>query len=1153
MVNFLKLRLTGFKSFVDPTELLIEPGITGIVGPNGCGKSNLVEALRWAMGETSAKRMRGGEMDDVIFGGNTSRPGRNIAEVALFLNNADRKVPAQFNDFDDIEVVRRIERGSGSFYRVNGKEARARDVQLLFADVASGANSPSLVSQGRVGAIITAKPVERRAILEEAAGIAGLHSRRHEAELRLRAAESNLARLDDILITLEGQLQALKKQARQAARYRSLNDRMRRAEAALLHLQWREVAERLVAAEQALATVTLEVGRLSEDVAKAAVEEAEAGALLPEFRQREAEAAAELQRLTLARHALDDEERRVAAALAAVDERLAQLSHDRAREAGLEADAGAAEDRLSAEQNRMEAASAAESELAAAAAVAAVAAQEAVDDIETEHAGLARRIATTEEKALSLDRRAADLNALIERLDQRQGEAAAERDRLAAVEDSTAVEDARAEVALIQADLAQAESDAAGAERARESTLTMESAARDALLAAEAPHRRIVAETEALTAMFHGPLFEAFPPVVDRLNVIEGYEAALGVALGDDLTASLEERAPIRWNETDVDAHAPGLPAGTEPLSRYVTGAPALARRLAQIGVVADEAAGAALCPRLVQGQRLVTRDGHMWRWDGYRVTAGAATAALMRLNQRQRLNDLCASIKLSSAALEAAQARHDQLREKAQAAVEAERQSRRAMQSAFEALDAARERLVQAIEAVSARKARLDSLAELSSELAEDRRTAADSLAETNGERAGLPDLAQARAKAAALGATLADRRIGLIEARGADERLRQDAAARMRRLESIAAERASWAARAKDAGARIETLARRQETAAAERGELSTRPSVIARQRATLHDAIEAATLRRRDAGDRLAEAETRASEAGRRCKAAEALLAQARENRVRAEAAVAQGEEARTTLRQRIAERLDCQPEETAPLAEIDPAAPPLERAAVEARLARLHGERDALGPVNLRAETEAEEQEQQIVGLRSERADLVAAVDRLRQGISSLNREGRERMLAAFERVNTSFEKLFVRLFGGGRAHLKLVDAEDPLDAGLEIMASPPGKRLQVLSLLSGGEQALTALALLFAVFLTNPAPICVLDEVDAPLDDANVDRFCSLVEDLAREGATRFLVITHHRMTMARMDRLYGVTMSERGVSQLVSVDLSRAEEMRATA
>jgi chromosome segregation protein len=379
----------------------------------------------------------------------------------------------------------------------------------------------------------------------------------------------------------------------------------------------------------------------------------------------------------------------------------------------------------------------------------------------------------------------------------------------------------------------------------------------------------------------------------------------------------------------------------------------------------------------------------------------------------------------------------------------------------------------------------------------------------------------------------------------------LQREAQARAHRIATIGDERRLWTQRVAAAERQLEMLSERRAAVSAEIDGLSRRPAEIAEQRQALLELIEAANGRRRQTADQLAAAETQLAAAVLELKAAETRLAEAREHRVRAEAAVAQAEEHGNDVIARIRERLECAPEETADLAELKPGDEPPQREAVETRLQRLLRERDNMGPVNLRAESEAAELEQQIAGLQTERSDLVNAIARLRSGISSLNREGRERLLAAFELVNTNFGTLFTRLFGGGHAHLKLTEAEDPLEAGLEIMASPPGKRLQVMSLLSGGEQALTALSLLFAVFLTNPAPICVLDEVDAPLDDANVDRFCTLVEELAHSTATRFLVITHHRMTMARMDRLYGVTMAERGVSQLVSVDLQRGTQMRA--
>ncbi len=467
MVQFTRLRLAGFKSFVDPTELLIYPGLTGIVGPNGCGKSNLVEALRWAMGETSAKSMRGGEMEDVIFGGSTTRPARNIAEVVLSIENLDRKVPSHFNDNDELEISRRIERGSGSSYSVNGHDVRARDVQLLFADSATGAHSTALVSQGRVGALINAKPTDRRALLEEAAGITGLHSRRHEAELRLRAAEANLARLDDVIVTLESQLQALKKQARQATRYRNLNDYIRRVEATLLHLLWREATVRLAAARAALAAAETEVVGLTGEAAAAATRQAGLAAELPPLRQAEAEAAAELQRLNHARTDLNQEEARVAAAQAEAERRLAQTETDTTREAALAEDARAADARLGAEYESLAAAAASEGEQIAAAAAAVTDAQAVVDTRESELGDLTRQIAAGEAQDAAVRRRLAELEGRVARLRQRADEIASERARLQTeIADDSALAVARADVATRQAEFERLQAAGAAIEQA---------------------------------------------------------------------------------------------------------------------------------------------------------------------------------------------------------------------------------------------------------------------------------------------------------------------------------------------------------------------------------------------------------------------------------------------------------------------------------------------------------------------------------------------------------------------------------------------------------------------------------------------------------------------------------------------------------------
>ncbi|MFM9844067.1 MAG: chromosome segregation protein SMC [Dongiaceae bacterium] len=1153
MVSFNKLRLIGFKSFVDSTELLIEPGLTGIVGPNGCGKSNLVEALRWAMGETSAKQLRGGEMDDVIFSGSTTRPGRNVAEVMLLLDNSDRKMPSQFNDNDLLEITRRIERGAGSSYVVNGNEVRQRDVQLLFADSATGAHSTALVSQGRVGAIINAKPTDRRSLLEEAAGITGLHSRRHEAELRLRAAEANLSRLDDVIVTLESQLQTLKKQARQASRYRNIADQIRRVEATLLNILWREVVARRAAAQAELHEAEAGVVDLTGKAAAAASNQGEIAADLPDLRDSEAAAAAELQRLTIAREALNQEEARVNAARTEAGQRLTQALGDIGRAGALIEDAKANDSRLQGEHDELTAAATAEADAASTAGEEVTAAQAAVDASEATLSGLLNDIASGEALERATRQRVAELEDRLERLRRRAADIAEERTKLeAASTDHTALDVARRALAERQTDLDGLQNQAAGLEQARAAATQAETSSRGRWQQLAESRAQLSAEQRTLAKLLTANQSDLWPPILNDVTVAAGYEAALGVALGDDLTASAAAGALIRWEVLPPLETALPLPEGAVPLSQFVQGHTALQRRLRQIGVVETEAEGNRLAASLAQGQRLVTRHGALWRWDGFRIEAGATTAAETRLKQRARLNEVEAELADVERQAVEAESQHQQARRGAEAAEMAARQWRDGLQSALRAIEQARTAFDTATNAAAATVSRLATLGEMSAGAARDIGDSETALAAVRQDAHAIPDLLALQAAASEARSKLSDLRARLIDRRSTHDRLEREAEARRRRLTAIAGERQSWMDRLQSAEQQNKLLDERRIAVEAEIEALTKRPAEIAEQRGKVNELIDTATVKRREAADRLAETETRLAEAIRQLKSAEHDLAEARENRVRAEGHVAQVEEAAQGLEARIRDRLDCTPEETAGIAEMDEGQLP-ERDAIEAKLQRLTRERDNMGPVNLRAETEAAEVEQQIAGLQSERSDLVNAIARLRSGIQSLNREGRERLLAAFELVNNNFQKLFTRLFGGGHAHLKLTESEDPLEAGLEIMASPPGKRLQVMSLLSGGEQALTALSLLFAVFLTNPAPICVLDEVDAPLDDANVDRFCTLVEELAHSTSTRFLVITHHRMTMARMDRLFGVTMAERGVSQLVSVDLQRVAELKAIA
>ena len=1143
-MHFTRLRLSGFKSFAEPAELLVEPGLTGIVGPNGCGKSNLVEALRWVMGETSAKKMRGEGMDDVIFNGSASRPPRGIAEVSVRLDNSDRRAPAGFNEFDDIEVVRRIERESGSAYAINGAEARTRDVQIMFADFSTGAHSTALVSQGQIGMLVQAKPAARRALIEEAAGVTGLHSRRHEAELRLRAADTNLERLADVVETLEAQLRGLKRQARQASRYGRLSGHIRAAEAQLFLRLWTDGLAEAQAAALALAAADEAVTAATGAAAKASASQLKAQETVPPLRQEEASRAAGLQRLTTERESLDAEETRAKAAANALGERITQIDADQERERELAAEAATKAANLEKERAEHEAAQAGEAPALQSSAEHLTAAtatlgrgEERLDELTGRltdaEAGRARLTAEIEQGA----RRTSEIEA-------RLTEAEAERAQLTEADDPQmeSAEVAAAAERVITADqrLTRAEDDLALCQRE-------EATAGQACHEATSAHDRVAAEVAALAEIQAGDA-GGWPALTEELTVTPGYEAALAAALGDDLAASTDPGAPVRWTETG-GREGPPLPDGCQPLSDLVQAPAAVRLRLTQIGVV-DEGDGETLRAKLAQGQRLVSRSGALWRWDGFTADPSAATPAAARLEQRNRLStlqdqaqDLGRQLETASAALDAAAtatAEAQQTREKA----------RKAIKEAVTADAEFRESQTQAIRDAAARTERISALGELSEGLGREATALADRAAQAKSALREMPEPEALRREVAGARQALNGLRQAHREAESSHHQLAAEAGARAQRLDSIAAEHESWRQREAAGGRQLAQLRSRRSAAAAERKTLEAQPAAIAAKRQTLLSRTEQAEGERRAAADKLAVAEAELVQRDRQAKATQASLAVGREDRVRAEARTTQAERGEADLTARIAEQLECHPDALAALAGLEAGQQPPPATETQARLEKWKHERDNMGPVNLRAEAEAKELAEQLVALAGEREDLEAAIRRLRQGIASLNREGRQRMVQAFEAVDGHFQKLFQRLFGGGDARLKMVDSEDPLEAGLEIIATLPGKRPQTLSLLSGGEQALTAIALRFAVFMTNPAPICVLDEVDAPLDDANVGLFCGLVDEIAHLSETRFLVITHHPITMARMDRLYGVTMGERGVSQLVSVNLTRAETMR---
>lgn len=1147
---FTKLRLTGFKSFVDPTELVIAEGLTGVVGPNGCGKSNLLEALRWVMGENRPTAMRGGGMEDVIFAGAATRPARNFAEVAVHIDNTDRLAPAGFNDTDHLEIVRRITRDAGSAYRLNGKEVRARDVQMLFADASTGAHSPALVRQGQIAELINARPKARRRILEEAAGISGLYQRRHEAELKLGAAEANLTRVDDVIEQLAAQLAQLERQARQAARYRRIGDELRQAEGLLLWRRWREADGACAAAEGELRERTAMAARAEAAAREAGRARGKAEEALPQLREEEAIAGAVLQRLSVARDALTEQERGAQAHIETLASRIDQIGRDIAREESLNRDAGETISRLEDEAEGLAAAAEGHDARLAAAADAAAAAAGALQRHEARLAGLTEDVARLSARHQSARRMVEDGRKTVEKNAAEAARARSAADEARALLERAGQDHAAAARAETEAAQAAQAADAAleRADDARTEAQSREADARAGRSEAEGEVNALSAEVGALARLVERDTAEG-GQLLDALSVARGFEKALGAALADDLRApEVGADGPSGWTRLpDYPAPQP-LPEGATPLSEHVRAPDVLARRLAQIGLV-DGDRGPALQAALAPGQRLVSIEGDLWRWDGYRAWAeDAPSAAALRLEQLNRLEELKQRLAHASARAEGAARAHEALRVRLAQLTEADKAARAARRDADAAMAAGSRALSRAEADRNLAASRLESLTLAVSRHEDEAAAASAALAEAEAALAALGDLGALRAAAEAARTDVETARGEMMTRRAEHDALVREETVRTRRAQEIGREIDGWRERLRTARARGAELAERKADFETELAEARAHPGRIARERAELGHKIDAAEARRAAAADALAAAEARLRDAVAAEREAERAAGGAREARARAEARAEAAGETRNEATARIRDEQETTPAALLERLEADPDTIPAAEA-LETQVNRLKRQREALGAVNLRAEEDAREVQTEHDTLAAEKADLEAAIRTLRSGVAALNREGRERLLTAFEQVNANFALLFGHLFGGGEANLVMVESDDPLEAGLEIMCQPPGKKLASLSLLSGGEQTLTALALIFAVFLANPAPICVLDEVDAPLDDANVARFCDLLDEMCRRTGTRFLIITHHAVTMSRMDRLFGVTMGEQGVSQLVSVDLRKAEQM----
>ena len=1160
-----QLKIAGFKSFVDPVEVQFEEGLTGIVGPNGCGKSNILEALRWAMGATSARAMRGGEMDDLIFSGTESRPPRERAEVTLVIDNTARTAPALLNDEDVLEIKRMLRRGAGSTYKVNGATVRAKDVQLLFADASTGANSPALVRQGQISELIASKPQNRRRILEEAAGIAGLNQRRHEAELKLRAALTNLEQLEQVIGEVDRQAAQLKRQASKARRFKELTIEAESLETALIAMRWRSASDERCDLENAVKAAKQAIdAALTAEAAVMSVETNRRATIMP-LREDESQAAGRLGALKIQLAQLETERKASSDGIKRIESDLVRIQSDIDREQALTDEArdasAKAEKSLSDmpkldEQTRtsdrkvlQQAHEAARKNLA-----------EAEARIDQQAAELAAAEAEQKSAQAAVDRE----QNRIERLSQQISTAESGLSELGDQGSlETSLKDAKADLAIAEKNHQNAKATALKAEKAAATAKADEDALAPRLQELEKQARLLEAEIAGLDRLLAGGDPASSAPILNETKPQKGLERALAAALGDDLNAPRNKEEAQYWTSNHSASDAPPLPEGVSSLADLVEAPEELLPRLQQCGVTTAKDA-TRLQKQLKTGQRLVSRNGDLWRWDGFVRTQKAPSPAAERLEQQARRDTLKSEFVKSKKdaqkylkQFERAQAKAEKTRltfkESSQRVPEAASSSAQAREGVLRA-EQELERLFLRSSALTNNLARLtDEQAEATQEL-----KTAKALLNKRPSSADRTRLDKDRQALAVQRQKERSAEIALADFDRDQDRLEGKRRALKREFED-------WTRREKAAADHLAKLLDTSQQLRAQLDAAKSSPDELAAKTEHLVEKVETAESERSAAADALSRAEALLREAESDTRSAREATAKARESIARTEARLEAAQRREEEVAEQARGRFGCE------LAQLEARAKSTEHLldsslsdatedansqspslhVLETHLAELRRKIDSIGPVNLEAEDQLDEMASRMETQSKERDDLSAAIAKLQEGVAALNKEGASRLTEAFETINEHFKSLFETLFQGGEAHLKLTESDDPLQAGLEIYASPPGKRLGTLSLMSGGEQALTATALIFAVFLCRPSPLCVLDEVDAPLDDANVDRYCRMLNEMRKRTDTRFVVITHNAVTMSRMDRLFGVTMQERGVSKLVSVDLQAAEQLAA--
>ena len=1140
-MKFQSVRISGFKSFLEPTEIQMNRGLTGVVGPNGCGKSNIVEAIKWIMGENSARQMRGDGMDDVIFSGTNERPSRNFAEVSIKLDNSEKKAPAIFNHYDEIEITRKIEREKGSVYRVNGKQVRARDIQLIFADNGTGARSSGIVGQGRIAQIIDSNPEDRRVILEEAANIKGLHSRRHEAELKLKGASDNLDRLSDIEQTYKEQLIELEKQGRKAARYRSVGERIRKAEATLFFNLMNNAKKEANDLDIQLKNANENVSQGQIKVAEHTKSQLHLANKIPDLKKDEAEKAATLQTLNITKIKLDEEKSSAQNTLQNIINQINLINNDIVRESEIKEDAKKSLSNLLTEEKNLK-------EDSENFSTKITKATDLVKKLRSISDAADDKLSTITSEIYSIKSDKSDLEKRIKNLKQKIEVTQNQLANFNIEDDKNRFKLDKEKIINLKKLIQENNQLNDGYNVELEKLEKLETRLVEEKNTAVFEFNKVNLEFDSLSTLLGRDTLNS-NTLEKTIGNINNLEEAIGSVLGETLLAPIlsddqsTENATY-WREDFKTISTASLPESVIPIVTKITKSSILDTALKGVGIVDNKEIAFKLQKELTFGQALTTPSGGLWRWDGFVQPQGVQNSYSERLQQIARLRLL--QNKLPS--LKEKQSLSEKRLEECFNNIKKYKDDLANLQVKLSSLISESNELELQNTKV---ESKLLSSEALIKELKNTERMSLEELNELEKEFNNSLNLPSLLAEELKVRNNADQSRNELTDAMAAEQQIKSEESFKSRNLIQLGHQKENWKVREEEAKTRLISLEERLKASQDEKNRLSTLPESFEKKEAELNTKIEEAISNRNIAADQLVKNETSLNDADKLVREAEKAVSTLREEMIKIEALLNLSKAKIQNIEDRVFEKLKIKSTELNKFINTKEEDQPIKSIEIlEKTLQRLLNERETLGAVNLRAEDEMNEMLNKIEVMSKERVDLEEAIAKLRSGIFELNKEGRQRLKESFEEVNENFKQLFQKLFGGGNAELRLVGNEDPLQAGLEVLASPPGKKMQLLSLLSGGEQALTAISLIFSVFLCNPAPICILDEVDAPLDDTNVGRFCDLLNQIVDETNTYFMVITHHRLTMAKMDRLFGVTMEQKGISKLVSVDLEQASRIR---